>query len=160
MAIPPSGFAAVTFDYSTPPPAALHHDPAVDVDRLARDERGLGRGEVERRVRHVLRAAPASQRRVLRDRAVEVTIDLLAEARLDPSRAQDVDTNVGREGAREALAERQHPALDGGEQLRVVAGHAGRDVVPAHVDDRSAALLAAHDLAGRVRAGDRALEVD
>ena len=119
-----------------------------------------GRGEVDRRARHVLRAAPASQRRVLRDRAVKLAIGLLAEAGLDPARAQDVDAHLGREGAREALAERQHAALDRGEQLRVLAGHPGRDVVPAHVHDRPAALLAAHDLPGRVRAGDRALEVD
>jgi len=33
-------------------------------------------------------------------------------------------------------------------------------VVPAHVDDRAARLLPAHDLADRVRAGDRSLQVD
>jgi hypothetical protein len=33
-------------------------------------------------------------------------------------------------------------------------------VVPAHVDDGAAVLLAAHDLTDRIRARDRALEVD
>jgi hypothetical protein len=91
---------------------------------------------------------------------VKVAIDLLAEPGLDPARAQRVDAHVGRQGAREALAEREHAALDGGEQLRVFACHAGRHVVPAHVDDRPATLLPAHDLAHRIRAGDRALQVD
>src|SRR5215207_1872955 len=160
MAIPPSGSAWVTADYSTRPPPALHDDPAVDVDRLPGEEPGLRRGEVERRVRHVRRAAPAAQRRRLRDRTVELAIGLFGETGLDPPGAEHVDAHLRRQAAREALAERQDPALDGGEQLRVIAGHACRHVVPAHVDDRPTALLPAHDLARRVRAGDRALEVD
>src|SRR5829696_929584 len=152
--------AGATADYSTPPRVALHDHATVDVDRLSGDERGLGRGEVERRLRHVPWAAPAPQRRALRDRAAKVGVGVLAEAGLDPPRAQDVDADVGGEIAREALAERQHAALDRGEQLRVLAGHAGRHVVPAHVHDRPTTILVAHDLAGRVRARDRALEID
>src|SRR5919199_6934635 len=121
MGFPPSWSAGVTADYSTPPPPALHDDPAVDVDRLAGDERGLGRGEVERRVRDVLRATPAPQRRVLRNRAAELGIRLLGEAGLDPARTQHVHAHVRRHAAREALAEGQDAALDGGEQLRVLA---------------------------------------
>src|SRR5262245_9927852 len=134
----------------------LHHDAAVDVDRLAGHELGLRRREEQRRGGDVARAAPALQRRALGDRAVESGIGVLAEARLDPPRREDVDAHVGREVAREALAEREHAALDGGEQLGVLAGHAGRDVIPAHVDDRAPTL--AHQLADRIRAGDRALE--
>src|SRR5262244_1549474 len=66
---------------------SLHHDAAVDVDRLAGDERGLGRGEVQRGVRDVLRAAPALQRRALGHRTVEVAVGVLAEAGLDPAGA-------------------------------------------------------------------------
>src|SRR6266536_6247228 len=106
MAIPSFGVRGVTADYSTPPPAALHDDAAVDVDRLAGEERSLGRGEVERRVRHVLGPAPAPQRRRLGDRAAKPAIGLLGEAGLDPPRAQDVDAHVRRKAAREALAER------------------------------------------------------
>src|SRR5215208_1543433 len=47
MGIPPSGHPS------------LHHDAAVDVDGLSGDECGLGRGEVERRGRHILGTAPA-----------------------------------------------------------------------------------------------------
>src|SRR5919199_4977327 len=50
MGLPPSGSPS------------LHHDPTVDIDRLSGDERGLGRGEVEGRLRHVLGAAPAPER--------------------------------------------------------------------------------------------------
>src|SRR5262245_14378653 len=108
---------------------SLHHDAAVDVDRLAGHEGGLGRGEIERRGGDVLRAAPASQRRALGDLAMELAIGVLAEAGLDPPGAQDVDAHVRRQAAREALAEAEHAALDGREQLRVLAGHAGRHVV-------------------------------
>ena len=103
---------------------------------------------------------PAAQRRRLRHRAPELVVGLLRERGLDPARAQDVDPHRRRERARQALAVGEHAALDRAEQLGIGAGHAARDVVPAHVHDRAAAGLLAHHRAGRVRARDRALEVD
>ena len=82
------------------------------------------------------------------------------ERGLDPARAQDVDPHRRRERARQALAVGEHAALDRAEHLGIGTGHAARDVVPAHVHDRAAAGLLAHHGAGRVRARDRALDVD
>src|SRR3954454_14210269 len=139
---------------------SLHHNAAVDVDGLAGDERGLRRGEIERRGGDVLRPAPASQRGRLRHLAAEVVRGAAREGRLDPPGAQDVDADARRERAGEAAAEREHAALDRAEQLRVRACYAARHVVPAHVHDAPAAGLLAHDGARGVRAGDRALEID
>src|SRR5919198_1335551 len=76
-----------------------------------------------------------------------------------PQRLSGVDSDPRRQAARQALAVGEHPALDGAEQLGVLAGHAGGDVVPAHVHDDPTPGLLAHDGAGGIRARDGPLEV-
>src|SRR5215207_3704558 len=138
---------------------ALHHNATVDVYRLPGDERRLGGSQIQRRCGDVRRSSPAAQRSRLRHRAPELVVRLLRERGLDPARAEDVDAHLRAEGTGQALAVGEHAALDRAEQLGIVAGHAGRDVVPAHVHDRAPGLLTHHG-AGRVRACDGALEVD
>ena len=83
-----------------------------------------------------------------------------ANAGLDPAGAQHVDADVGRQARARLLLKASTPPLTAAEQLRVLARHAACDVVPAHVEDRPTVLLLAHQLAGGIRARDRALEVD
>src|SRR4051794_32599210 len=87
----------------------------VDVDRLTGDEAGGRRCQPHRCVRHVLRPAPAAQRRAPRDLRVEAAIRARAERGLDPAGAQHVDANVGSDRARERLGEAEDAGLDGGE---------------------------------------------
>src|SRR3954463_1890332 len=138
----------------------LHHSAAVDVECLPGHERRRRRGQVQRRRCDVRGRPPPAERRGVRHRAPEPWVGLLPECRLDPTGAEDVDADRRREGTRETLAEGQDAALDRAEELGVATGHAARDVVPAHVHDRAAAGLLAHDRAGCVRAGDGALEID
>src|SRR4051794_8702473 len=93
----------------------LHQNAAVDVDGLTGDERRPRRGEPERGRGDVLRPAPTPQRRGVRDRAAELAVGFPRKARLDPARAEHVDTDLGREAARQAFAIGQHAALDGAE---------------------------------------------
>src|SRR4051794_23238080 len=117
----------------------------VDVDRLTGDEAGGRRCQPHRCVRHVLRPAPAAQRRAPRDLRVEAAIRARAgapparrpapaprrpapgalgveaatraraERGLDPAGAQHVDANVGSARARKRLGEAEEAGLDGGE---------------------------------------------
>src|SRR5919108_3361543 len=152
------GFASVSM--RSPPSRALHHNAAIDVDGLTGDEPGLGGYEPERGRGDVFGPAPACERRGFRDRAVEVAVCFPREPGLDPSRAEDVDADLGRQPARQALAEGEHAALDGAEQLGVLARHSSGHVIPAHVDNGPTAGLLAHERTGGIRARDGSPEID
>src|SRR5919108_1845693 len=122
------GFTSVSI--RSPPSRPLHHNAAVDVDGLTRDERGLGRRQPERGGGDVLGPPPACERRGFCDRAVEVGVGLLGEPSLDPSGAENVDADLRRQAAREALAEGEHAPLHGAEQFGILACHPQRHVVP------------------------------
>src|SRR5690606_35746236 len=103
--------------------------------------RGLVADQEPGQLCDVLRLAPPPQRRLVEDPLLPGGAGRLAPRGADPPRRDAVDADLRGEAESQRPRKAHDRVLGGGEQLAAVAGHAGRGLVPADVEDRALSAI-------------------
>ena len=117
----------------------LAHCAPIDADDLSRDIRCRGRNEPSGHGSHVLRRAPATQRRLTPDAPPASSRKPSAPTPFGSIPAPDDSPELPGRATAPAFAEGHDGALARGKKLAAVSFHAGLRLVPAHVEQHTVA---------------------